>query len=289
MKMIRPIVNVNKVIDNYDAVIVGFNGVVSDGETVHHEAVNALINIKKHGKKIILYSNSSLRVSTLCDFFIEHKVPLKLFDAIVSAGEVLHYKLKQRSGDFSAIGTTYYKLGSKKDVGVFANLDYSPVDNIPEADFLYMDSAASVDDLLEQYLPELEYAASLGLPFVAAGNDTSSFKDGKISLAPGAVAEQYAVLGGRIITVGKPDPIIMAYCLEALPENIVKEKVLIIGDNLATDIKGANFAGFDSVLISKGVHVNFLGEGYISDVAKTRELSMNLDAYPDYVMSNLRW
>ena len=81
----------------------------------------------------------------------------------------------------------------------------------------------------------------------------------------------------------------MAYCLEALPQGIAKEKILVIGDNLATDIKGANLAGFDSVLISKGVHVNFLGEGYISDVTKTRELSMSIDAYPDYVISGLRW
>ena len=42
-------------------------------------------------------------------------------------------------------------------------------------------------------------------------------------------------------------------------------------------------------MVSKGVHVNFLGEGYIPDVAKTREMANNYDAYPDYVISNLRW
>lgn len=67
----------------------------------------------------------------------------------------------------------------------------------PLADFVYMDSAASADDIIDKYLPELEHAAGLGLPFVCAGNDTSSYKDGKISLAPGALAEQYAVLGRK--------------------------------------------------------------------------------------------
>lgn len=289
MKMIRPIVNISKVIDNYDAVIVGFGGVLSDASGIKQEAVSALINIKKQGKKIILCSNTGQRVSLLCDFLVANKVPLKLFDAIITAGEILHYKLKKRVGDFADLGSRYYKLGSQEDMGVFSQLDYEQVDDISHADFIYMESPSAADDYIEKYMPELEHAASLGLPFICAGNDTSGYKDGQISLAQGALAEQYAVLGGRIITVGKPDPVVMAYCMEVLPPDTAKNKILVIGDNLATDIKGANLVGFDSVLLSKGIHVNFLGEGYISDVAKTRELSTNLDAYPDYVISNLRW
>ena len=37
------------------------------------------------------------------------------------------------------------------------------------------------------------------------------------------------------------------------------------------------------------INSTFSGEGYISDVAKTRELALSLDAYPDFVISNLRW
>lgn len=151
-----------------------------------------------------------------------------------------------------------------------------------------MDAAAKQSDVIEDYLPTLEHAAGMGIPLVCAGNDTSSYKDGEICLAPGAVAEQYAVLGGKIITVGKPDAKIIAYALDGIPD-VRKENVLIIGDNIATDIKGANLLGVSSALISKGVHVNFLGEGYIPDVAKTRELATNFDAYPDFVISNLRW
>ena len=93
-------------------------------------------------------------------------------------------------------------------------------------------------------------------------------------------------MGGRIITLGKPDAAMFNYCLSALSE---AGNVLVIGDNLATDIKGATILGFDSALISKGVHVNYLGEGYIPDVAKTRELAANFDVSPQYVISNLRW
>lgn len=288
MKMIKPIVNISKIMENYDVIIVGLGGVLSDGAEIRPEALTTLINLRKAGKKIVLLTNSSQRLVTIAKFLQQNQVPLALFESIISAGEILHYKFKVQSGDFAAIGLTYYKVGSQQDNGMFAGLDYLQTANPANADFLYMDAVAGKDDLIDQYIPLLEHAASLGIPFVCAGNDTSCFQNGKICLAAGALAEQYAVLGGRIITLGKPDLQIFNYCLDGLAK-VNKENVLMIGDNLNTDIKGANLFGIDSVLLSKGVHVNYLGEGYIPDVAKTRELSNNFDAIPDYVMSNLRW
>lgn len=288
IKMIKPIVNISKVIEPYNTVIVGFNGVLSEGNGVKSEAVEALIQMKRAGRHIVLLSNTALRVSSLINGLHENKLPVAVFDAVVTAGEILHYKFKARQGEFAAIGSNYYKIGDTRDKGVFAGLDYQPAEDISRADFIYMDAAAKQSDVIEDYLPTLEHAAGMGIPLVCAGNDTSSYKDGEICLAPGAVAEQYAVLGGKIITVGKPDAKIIAYALDGIPD-VRKENVLIIGDNIATDIKGANLLGVSSALISKGVHVNFLGEGYIPDVAKTRELATNFDAYPDFVISNLRW
>ena len=105
-------------------------------------------------------------------------------------------------------------------------------------------------------------------------------------MAPGAIAENYAILGGRILTLGKPDVRIMQYALEGIDKT---GDLIVIGDNVATDIKSASLLGFDSVLISKGRHVNFLGEGYIPDVAKTRELSNSYDVSPSCVISAIRW
>lgn len=288
MKMIKPIVNISKVIDNYDTVIVGFSGVLTEGNGIKSEALSALVNIKKAGKRIILLSNTSMRVATVAKFLHVNKIPLALFDSIVTAGEILHYQLKARQGDYAAIGTTYYKIGDIGAAGIFSGMEYQPVEDMPKADFLYMGGVASVDDTIETYRPLLEHAASLAIPLVCAGNDTSTYKNGKVCLAPGAIAEQYAVLGGKIITVGKPDVKVMEYTLDGI-DDLNKNKVLLIGDNLTTDIKGANLINIASALVSKGVHVNYLGEGYIPDVAKTRELATNFDTYPDFVISCLRW
>lgn len=288
MKMIKPVVNFSKIIGDYDTIIVGFRGVLYDGAAIKEEAVSALLNCKKLGKKIILLTNSPMRVSDIVKFLDKKRVPLDIWDAIVTAGEIVHYKLKAQKGNFGVIGKKYYCIGSKKDKSIFNGLDYEEVTNITHADFIYMSEVAIANDIVEDYIPVLEYAASLSLPLLCVGNDTSSYLDGQICLAPGSIAEQYAVIGGRIITEGKPDPNVLLYSLDGI-ENVDKNRTLLIGDNLSTDIKGANLVGISGMLISKGIHVNFLGEGYIPDVTKARELAINFESYPDFVISNLRW
>lgn len=286
MKMIKPVVNLSKVADNYDTFVLGFNGVLHEGAGILPAAADALRNLAVLNKKIILLTNSAQRIASIVDWLQQNGVNPTIFSCIMSAGEVLHYKLKCASGEYGALGNSYYHLGNATDSGVFCNLNFQQTSSISSAHFLYMNDVYDANDTLETYRPYLEQAAALGLPFVCAGNDTSCFKDGKPCLAPGAIAEQYAIMGGRIITLGKPDVSLFKYCADGLIGN---DNVLVIGDNVATDIKGAVLLGWDSMLISKGIHVNFLGEGYIPDVAKTRELSNSFDASPDYVISNLRW
>lgn len=283
MKMIRPIVNISKVIDDFDTVVLGLRGVLTDGIRLKPEALNAIIQMKKHKKNLVLITNSAERVLSIANFFTENGFPAEWFDVIISSGEILHYKLKAKTNEFKALGSKYYLIGKYDDA--LKGLDYEQVDNIAYADFLYVSSVNDVDDSLNTYLPLLEHAASLSIPFVCVGNEKSTFMDDKVCLAPAALAEQYAVLGGKIISVGKPDVKIFNYALDGID----KSKILFIGDNITTDIKGAESAKISSVLVSKGVHINFLGEGYIPDVAKTRELTDNFNVTPNFAISNLRW
>ena len=223
--MIKPVVNISKVIEPFDTVIVGLYGVLYDGRSFKTEAVEALKAMKRSGRKIVLVSNASLRVQQVIRLLNDNKVPVMVFDAVVTAGEILHYKLKVKDETFKGLGLTYFNIGGSEGLGVFAGLDYLPVEELGRADFMYMGSCRSAADLVDSYLPVLEHAASLNMPLVCAGNDT----------------------------------------------------------------KGANLAGLSAALVTKAVHVNFLGEGYIPDVAKTRELATNFDAYPDFIISNLRW
>ncbi len=286
MKMIKPVVNLSKAAENYDTFILGYNGVLHEGGAILPAAADVIMNLASRGKKLVLLTNSASRIAAIADWLTANGINPRLFSCIMSAGEILHYKLKSGSGSYGALGRKYYHLGTVVDNGVFCGLDYARVNNLNMAHFLYMNEVGDVNDTIDTYRPLLMQAAGLGIPFVCAGNDTSCFKDGKICLAAGAIAEQYAIMGGRILTLGKPDINIFKYCLDGIPD---VGNILVIGDNVATDIRGAAMLGLDSMLITKGVHVNFLGEGYIPDVTKTRELSDSYDASPEYVISNLRW
>ena len=52
----------------------------------------------------------------------------------------------------------------------------------------------------------------------------------------------------EVIYFGKPHKEVYIFCLK--PD----QKTLVIGDNLKTDIKGANNMKFDCIFITSGVH-----------------------------------
>ena len=64
----------------------------------------------------------------------------------------------------------------------------------------------------------------------------------------GSLAAIFEKLGGKVIYFGKPYPEIYNFCIKR------NEKVLVIGDNIRTDIKGANNMKFDSLFITGGIH-----------------------------------
>ena len=64
----------------------------------------------------------------------------------------------------------------------------------------------------------------------------------------GKIAEIFCAMGGEVIYFGKPHPEIYNLCIKK------NEKILVIGDNILTDIKGANNMNLDSLLITGGIH-----------------------------------
>ena len=64
----------------------------------------------------------------------------------------------------------------------------------------------------------------------------------------GTIAKIFEKIGGKVIYIGKPYSDIYNFCKKG------NEKVLVIGDNIRTDIKGANSMKFDSLFITQGIH-----------------------------------
>ena len=92
------------------------------------------------------------------------------------------------------------------------------------------------------------------------------------------IAKIFEELGGKVVYYGKPHKEIYKLCFK---EN---EKVLAIGDNLRTDIKGANNLNKDSLFITKGVHRN--------EFNSSQELDQLFNKYQvraNYFQKELQW
>ena len=288
MQTISPLVGISKIIDQYSTLIIGFDGVIYDGNNISYDAIKALAKARMEGKTVILLTNSGMRIEHIIQIMNNNDVPLNVFSLIMRAGEMVHYLLRANKGKYAKFGSKYYRIGNATDAEVLAHLGYKRVDDVNEAEFLFVGGAKNAEDTVEKNREILEYAAALSLPMMCIGNDIYYHVNGVVCDGAGAFAEQYAMLGGAIITYGKPDVDILKYVLEGLPQS-KPEDILVIGDNMQTDIKMANIFNADSVLISKGVHCNYLGENYIPDIQKAKELASNYDVCPKYVISELRW
>ena len=100
----------------------------------------------------------------------------------------------------------------------------------------------------------------------------------KRELCAGSVAMVFEKMGGNVIYFGKPYPEVYNQSIENK-----NKKVLSIGDNLNTDIKGANLLNYDSLIISNGIHKNEIEEKGIEKTAKSYEAICN------YIQSDLKW
>ena len=68
-----------------------------------------------------------------------------------------------------------------------------------------------------------------------------------------------------------------------LSAKISNKKVLCIGDNMNTDIKGANNQKFDNLLITSGIHKNELNDGSIDKLEEKYGVKVN------YIQTKLKW
>ena len=92
---------------------------------------------------------------------------------------------------------------------------------------------------------------------ICANPDREVIRGGVRQICAGAIAERYESLGGEVRWYGKPDPTIYNECFRLL-DITDRSRILGIGDSFTTDIKGANAAGLDALLVGRGIHADVL-------------------------------
>lgn len=247
------ITSLSDIANKYDTIFTDMFGVIWDGETFFDGVADTFAHLKQSGKKIYIISNATTVGSLMSEKAERAGLILGThFDGFITSGDTLKNKLSQ---DF------FEQISGKKDycfyiIGrdnplLFDGLSHHKTPNLNEADFVYIGSLI-VNGVhptsLEAFLPDLKKALSLKLPVVCANPDFFAlYKDLKYYTG-GSAAKWYEEHGGTAYWIGKPYTNIFDYALKITGSD--KNKTVMIGDTLRTDIAGAQNAGLDSILIT---------------------------------------
>jgi HAD superfamily hydrolase (TIGR01459 family) len=291
MSSTRPISGLAEIADRYDAFLIDQWGVIHDGRTVFPGVIDTLHRLHAAGKKVVLLSNSGRRAAYNDRRLQEMGLDLSLLAGSVTSGEAAWQLLRERARPpFSELGRRCYLLTRFGDLGVVEGLDVELVDDVDEADFLFITGVDSPVKALEDYLPIVERAARRRIPAICSNPDRIAPVAGKLALGPGAVAEAYEQRGGPVVYVGKPERHIFEVCTAQLP-GLSRARIVMVGDSATHDIVGAKGFGIDACLIASGIHREaFAAAQTPEELAQVAaELGRSCGAIPDYVTRTLSW
>jgi len=226
-------------------------GVVHNGERAFAESAQALAAARDKGIAVVLITNSPRPHDGVEAQLRALGVPDAAWDRIVTSGDVTR--------DLIAAGPRrIFHLGPDRDHPIFGGLDIELVEEF-EADAVVCTGPYDEEaDTLDGYAELLMRLRARNLPFICANPDVVVERGEKLIWCAGALARDFARLGGRTLIAGKPHAPIYEAALRAaaavLGKDVERAGVLCIGDGVMTDIKGAADNGFDSLYISGGIH-----------------------------------
>ena len=258
-------------INSYELFFIDIWGVIHNGLQIFEDSIEVLENLKKNNKEFVLLTNAPRPNSTVIEFL--KKLGLnKFYENVYTSGEAsLKYLMK------NFLNSKFYHIGPPRDFDLFKRFEQNKVSNINQADYFICTG------LFEDHETKLEYYEDLlgkfsNKKFVCTNPDLIVDRGDVRELCAGSVAKIFEEIGGKVIYFGKPYPPV--YNLSA---NINSKNVLCIGDNMNTDIKGANIQNFDNLLITSGIHKKELSSFNIDKLEKKYGVSVN------YTQTKLKW
>ncbi len=236
----------------YGCLFVDAYGVLYDGAASFPGAPGALQRARAAGLKVCIVTNSASRADVVAARLAERAgVTTDHYDALVTSGEISWRWFADRQVSLDA---PVYVITEEGGPAWIAEIPHRRVDNVHEAAAIlavglpYLTEAAFE---ASGFVHTLEAAAVLDLPMIVADSDETYPWRGVIRLGAGWAARCYAALGGRLVEFGKPHRPIYEAAARCLGDP-AGDRILAIGDNLLTDIAGADRFGIDSLLVLEG-------------------------------------
>ncbi|MEL1251537.1 TIGR01459 family HAD-type hydrolase [Aurantiacibacter gilvus] len=241
-------------------------GCVHNGVAPFPGAVDTLLGWKAEGRTIVFLTNAPRPAHAVVEQLESLDIPADCYDGVVSSGDAALAYLAEREAAEQMVF-----VGPERDRKVLLEEGLTFGDS---GDIVCCGFADDRPNDMAGVAPLLEAGAARGAEMACLNPDLFVIRGGKKELCAGAIAEEYAALGGKVTYFGKPyAPIYdraMAVASQAAGRTVSKEEVAAIGDNAKTDLRGAIDYGLAFAFISTGVEA--VEEGAEAGLARARHL-----------------
>ena len=257
---------------SYDLFFVDIWGVVHNGLSIFEEAIIALNELEKIKKDYVLLTNAPRPNFSVKKFLTKMGISENISNKIYTSGQAsLDYLLKNYKNK------KFFHLGPSRDFDLFVSFKENKINEINESEYIICTG------LFDEYNQDLNYYKEIlhrekNKKMICTNPDLVVDRGEKREYCAGSIAKIFEELGGQVEYFGKPYPNVYSQSIK-----VENKKVLCIGDNLNTDIKGANIQNFSSLLISNGIHREEMKNKNLKDLFK--EYNVNVD----YIQNSLKW
>ena len=264
-------IGLKSIVSQYDLFFIDIWGVIHNGIKLHENAVKVLEELSKNNKKFILLTNAPRPNLTVINT-LKGMGLNKFSETVFTSGEAsLGYILKKFKSK------KFFHLGPPRDFDLFRKFEKNKVNNIDGSEYILCSG------LFEEHENDLDYyknflSTQISKKMICTNPDLIVDRGNKREYCAGSIAKSFEEIDGEVIYFGKPYPPVYE-----LAATVKDKKILCIGDNLNTDIKGAMTQNFDSLLITGGIHRQEISNFSIENVLR------NYDAKINYFQSELKW
>ena len=271
VKKLKKIEHLSDVFSSYDTFVVDLWGVMHNGVNLHKKAMIVADELLKASKKVVFLSNAPRPSQDVKEFLKKINMKEKYLNNVITSGEAAMHAINTNK-----FGKLFYHLGPPRDESIYSRIKNNKT-QLDKSDFILC--TGLFDDFennLDYYKDLLKNHTSKKL--ICTNPDLIVHRGDEEEYCAGSIAQIFESLGGKVIYFGKPHKEIYKMCFNN------KEKVLAVGDNLRTDIKGANNLNIDSLFITNGVHRDEL-----RNEIKLESILKRYGVVTTYFQSELTW
>ena len=258
--------------DNYQLFYIDLWGVIHNGISLHNEAILALKELTRKKKEYVLLTNAPRPNDTVKVFLEKMGMDKEIRNHVFTSGEASLNYLRENLED-----KKFFHVGPPRDFDLFEDFKDNKSKIIENCEYILCTG------LYDDHNKDLNFYKSLfekdiNKKMICTNPDLIVDRGNVRELCAGSVAMVFEKLGGEVVYFGKPYPEVYNQSIENK-----NKKILSIGDNLNTDIKGANLLNYDSLIISNGIHKDEIKKKGIDETSKSYEAICN------YIQSDLKW